>query len=188
VRIARRRWWQAAGGAAGLALGLGACHAAPSTSDELVARQRAIDPPQLWLAQVLGDGGKVKGQVFVCADSALIEGFARARAEINGRPCVDATSPRVKPNGWTLRCTAGRRGFAVSSVTVGDLQQDFLVNFSLTELTYFTVGSHPNFTLQNDPPPQSVRQVRRFRHIGACPSGWRIGDQARPGRRPRSAI
>lgn len=188
MRPADRRWLRAAGGAAGLVVGLGACNAAPSTADELAARQAAIDPPQLWLAQVLGEGGTVKGSVFVCADSALREGFTRARAEINGRPCVDATSPRVKPNGWTLRCTVGGRGYAVSSVTVGDLQQDFLVNFSLVELTSFLVGKHPNFTIQTEPPPQSVRQVRRFRRIGACPSGWRIGDQARPGRRPRSAI
>ncbi|MBS0363163.1 MAG: hypothetical protein JSR98_17435 [Proteobacteria bacterium] len=180
MRPLQRRWLQAASGAAGLIVGLAACQAAPSTSDELIARQKALDPPQLWLAQVLGDGGKVKGAVFVCADGAMREGFARARAEINGHPCVDATSPRVKPNGWRLRCTLHGRSFTESSVTVGDLQQDFLVNFSLTEQTYFGAI--------DPPPPQSVRQIRRYRHIGACPMGWRIGDQARPGRRPHTAI
>jgi hypothetical protein len=180
VTPADRRWLQAAAGAAGLIVGLAACHAAPSTSDELIARQKALDPPQLWLAQVLGEGGKVKGSVFICADGGMREAFTRARAEVNGQPCVDATSPRIKPNGWRLRCTAHGRSFSVSSVTVGDLQQDFLVDFALTEQVYFGGDDAPT--------PQSVRQIRRFRHVGACPLGWRIGDQARPGRRPHSAV
>jgi len=180
VTPAARLWLQAASGAAGLVVGLAACQAEPSTADELVARQKTIDPPQLWLAQVIGDAGKVTGQVFVCADGPMREAFARARAEVNGRPCIDATSPRVKPNGWRLRCTVAGRAFGESSVTMGDLQTDFLVNFSLTELNYFP-GPH-------DPPLQSVRQVRRFRHVGACPEGWRIGDQAKPGRRPYPAV
>ena len=180
MRPLQRRWLQAASGAAGLVVGLVACQAAPSASDEQVARQKAIDPPQLWLAQVLGEGGKIKGSVFICADSPVREGFSRARAELNGQPCGDATSPRVKPNGRSLRCTAHGRSYTVSSVTVGDLQQDFLVNFALTEQTYFGVADAP--------PPRSVRQIRRFQHVGACPMGWRIGDQARPGRRPHTAI
>jgi hypothetical protein len=183
-----RRWLKAASGAAGLMVGLTACHAAPSTSEELVARQQAIDPPQLWLAQVIGDGGTVKGQVFVCADAPMRQAFSLARAEVNGHPCIDATSPKVKTNGWSLRCTVGKKAFGVSSVTVGDLQKDFLVNFSLTELSYFTVKDHSFFGPTNDPPGQSVRQVRRFRHVGVCPSGWRIGDQAKPGRKPHPAV
>jgi hypothetical protein len=177
VRLTERRWFQAASGAAALVMGLAACHAAPATADRLIARQKAIDPPQLWLAQVLGEAGTVKGSVFVCADTALREGFTRARAEIDGHPCVDSTSWRVKPNGWTLRCNASGRQWSESSVTVGDLQQDFVVDFALTESWVF-----------NNDTPQSVRQMRRYRHIGACPTGWRIGDQAKPGRRPHSAI
>jgi len=177
--VARSRL-KVASGAAGLVVGLVACQAEPSSTDQLIAQQTAIDPPQLWLAQVIGEAGKVKGQVFVCADSPMREAFVRARAQVNGRPCLDATSARVKPNGWTLRCTVGRRVFGESAVTLGDLQKDFVVNFALTELNY---APGPPVS-----PLQSVRQVRRFRHIGACPSGWRIGDQARPGRRPHRAI
>lgn len=178
MSLAARHAIRAGAAAAALLFGLTACQGG-DRSAELVARQAALDPPQLWLVQALGKGGAVTRSIYICADSNIRDGFTRARAEVNGKPCRDTTSPRVRPNGWVLRCAADGRPFGVSAVTVGDLQQDFTLDFALTQLVYFP--------RKDDPPPQSVRQVRRFRRVGACPVGWRIGDQARPGRRPHSA-
>jgi len=163
----------AAGGlAALLLLGLAACDSPGDTTTQILARQRAIDPPQLWLVQVLGAKPAQTAAVFVCADSSLRESFVRARAEINGQVCEDTTTPILKEHEWVLSCRAHGRGFAVSASTVGDLDRDFRLNFALTPLFNKTsVGT--------------VSQSRRFRLMGACPAGWRVGDQARPGKKPR---
>lgn len=151
----------------------------PDTETRILARQQAIDPPQLWRVDALSETGAVKASVFVCADTALRETFVRTRAEVNGEPCKDTTEPVMKENGWALRCQAHGWPFAVSATTVGDPQQDFQLNFGLTQLFYVPAA--------NDPPAMSVRQSRHFRRVGDCPYGWRIGDQAKPGRRPHRA-
>ncbi|WP_372782498.1 hypothetical protein [Phenylobacterium sp.] len=160
-------------------LGLAACNGGPATETLIAARQQAIDPPQLWRLEVMGGAGAVRSAVYVCADTPLREAFARTRAEVNGKPCQDTTSPLVKPNGWVLRCVVDGRPFAVSSTTTGDLERDFRLNFGLTQLYYYPTP--------NDPAPTTVRQSRHFLYMGACPAGWRIGDQAKPGRRPHPA-
>jgi hypothetical protein len=157
-------------------LGLAACGIGQETQTQILARQPAIDPPQLWLVQVVGDKGAVQGSVFVCADTTLRDSFARARAEVNGRLCRDITSPFVKPNGWSLRCVAGGRTFTMSTATVGDPQRDFRLDFALTSMDYFIPAQ--------DRDPLTVRQSRHFRRFGQCPAGWQIGDQARPGKPP----
>ena len=158
--------------AAVLLLGLAACDSRGDTTSQILARRRAIDPPQLWLVQVLGAQPAPTAAVFVCADSALRESFVRARAEIDGQICEDTTTPILKEHEWVLSCRAHGRAFAVSASTLGDLDRDFRLNFALTPLFNKTsVGT--------------VSQSRRFRLMGACPAGWRIGDQAKPGRKPR---
>jgi hypothetical protein len=152
--------------------GLGACDAGRATETQIRARQQTIDPPQLWLVQVVGERGAATASVFVCADSSLREAFVRARAEVNGAPCRDTTPPIVRVNAWSLRCEANGEAYAVSTATYGDLTQDFRLNFALTPLAHI-------------PGVDTVRQTERFRRMGACPDGWRIGDQARPGRKPR---
>ena len=151
----------------------------PDTETRILARQEAIDPPQLWRVDALGPTGAVKASVFVCADTSVRETFVRARAEVNGEICKDTTPPVLKDNGWALRCQAHGWPFAVSATTLGDPRQDFRLNFGLTQLYYVPTAA--------DPPAMSVRQSRHFRRIGACPAGWRIGDQARPGQKPRRA-
>lgn len=158
-------------------LALAACDSGPDTQTELLARQQAIDPPQLWLVQVLDDAGAAKASVFVCADTTLRETFVRTRAEVNGEICRDTTSPVMKSNEWALRCQAGGMPYAISASTVGDPERDFRLDFGLTQLFFDpTVAGSKRM---------SVRQSRHFRRIGACPTGWRIGDQAKPGKRPR---
>jgi hypothetical protein len=150
-----------------------------ATETKILARQQAIDAPQLWRVDALSPSGAVEASVFVCADTSLREAFVRTRAEVNGEICKDTTMPVMKENGWALRCAAHGLPFAVSASTVGDPQQDFRLNFGLTELYYYPTADAPQ--------PLSVRQSRHFRRIGACPIGWRIGDQAKPGHKPRRA-
>lgn len=157
-------------------LSLAACDTTSKTETKILAQQQTTDPPQLWRVEVIGDTGAVRAAVYICADTPLREAFVRARAEVNGKTCEDTTSPIVKPNGWTLRCMADGRPFAVSAVTIGDLDHDFRLHFGLTQLFFFRTAE--------DPPPITVRETRHFLHMGPCPAGWRIGDQAKPGRRP----
>lgn len=160
--------------AALLLIGLSACDLGGDTTAQILTRQQAIDPPQLWLVQLTEMTPAQGAAVFVCADSALRESFVRARAEINGQPCEDTTLPLLKDREWVLSCRAHGQAFTVSASTLGDLDRDFRLNFALTPLFDANgVGT--------------VRQSRRFRLVGACPAGWRIGDQAKPGRRPHRA-
>jgi hypothetical protein len=160
-------------------LSLAACNGSPKTETTIITRQQTVDPPQLWRVEVIGEAGAIRAAVYVCADTPLREAFVRARAEVNGKTCTDTTSPIVKPNGWTLRCVVDGRPFAVSAVTIGDLEHDFRLDFGLTQLFYFRTA--------DDPPPITVRETRHFLHMGPCPAGWRIGDQAKPGQRPHRA-
>jgi hypothetical protein len=151
----------------------------PDTETKILARQQAIEPPQLWRVDALTETGEVRASVFVCADTALREAFVRTRAEVNGEICKDTTEPVMRENGWALRCQAHGWPFAVSATTVGDPERDFRLNFGLTQL-YYVPSPH-------DPPAMQVRQTRHFRRVGDCPMGWRIGDQARPGKTPHRA-
>ena len=161
-----------------LAAGVFAADAgAPSTETKVLARQQAIDPPQLWQVDALDDEGAIKASVFVCADTNLRDTFVRTRAEVNGQPCRDTTSGFMAPNGWALRCVAGGLPYSVSASTIGDPTQDFRLNFGLTQLYYFPTVTGPDRI--------TVRQSRHFHRIGGCPYGWRVGDQAKPGKTPR---
>ena len=152
-----------------LALSLAGCKAAPDTTAQIRARQQAIDPLQLWLVEAIDGAGRVQGRAYVCADTAVRETFLRARAEIDGEPCLDDAGPVVRPGLWTVRCRAQGRRFAVSAMTTGDPARDFRLDFALPPLDHAT---------------GAARQTRRFRQVGPCPAGWNIGDQAPPGGRP----
>ena len=54
-----------------LLLGLAACDHGADTTSQILARQQAIDPPQLWLVQVIGAKPAQAAAVFVCADASL---------------------------------------------------------------------------------------------------------------------
>ena len=160
--------------AALLLMGLAACESGDDATAQVMDRQQAIDPPQLWLVQVIAAKPAPAAAVLVCVDTALREGFGRARAEINGQPCEDTTPPLLKEREWVLSCRAHGRGFTISSSTLGDLNRDFRLSFAITPLfNKASIGT--------------VSQSRRFQLIGACPAGWRIGDQARPGHKPHRA-
>lgn len=162
--------------AAGLALtvvALGALAGAGGHDDpaqaRIQARQAAVDPPQLWLAEALDHEGRRSQAVFVCADKPLREGLLRASAVINGEPCFLRRDAVEKPGLYAVRCEVGGRRFGLTASSQGDTARDFTVSFALHAL---------------DGSGGAARQVRRYRLAGACPAGWRIGDQARPGATP----
>jgi len=154
---------------------LAACDS-PDAAQRLLERQQAIDPPHLWRIEVVGTtragAPEVQGATtYICADTNLAQIFTRTRAEINGEPCLDVGGPVVTPDGWSLRCQADGRLFSVGSATHGDRARDFRLDFALVAL---------------DRQVGPVKQSQHFLRLGPCPTGWGIGDQARPGRRPGS--
>lgn len=131
-------------------------------------------PPQLWLAETLGDGGAVRGAVQVCADDKLREGFSRALPRINGEPCLVMGQPVDRPGRWAARCVAFGRRFSVVVLRAGDPAADLTVDMRLAPLE----TDHP-----------SVRHVMRYRRLSDCPTGWKIGDSAKPdGARVRNVL
>lgn len=151
--------------AAWAALNLAGCHQ-PTGKDLIVARAATLDPPQLWRAEVLDRDGRVQAAVRVCVDSVLRQGLTRANAEVNGQACVGEGATVSRPGLYAIQCKAGGRKFAVWTTSWGDPANDVTVSFAASALD----GSH-----------QAVSQLRRYRKLGPCPAGWRVGDQARAG-------
>jgi hypothetical protein len=152
-----------------LLLGLAACAAEHDADAGVVARRP--DPPQLWLVQVIGKNGMAAASTYVCADTPLREAFVRT-PQVEGAPCTDVTRLLLRDHEWALRCQARGRQFAVSTQTLGDVTQDFRLDSQLTPVVRL-------------PGIEPLREARRFRHLGPCPAGWRVGDHAKPGEHPR---
>jgi hypothetical protein len=155
----------AALGAVGL---LVAFQPTPDATAHVQAVQAAVDPPRLWSATVVS--GAPPAEVYICADSVIRDGFARTIADVNGELCL-ADKVAATVDSYATYCSTSGRRYAVSLRTEGDRSRDFKATFTL-------------HTLQA--PIVSAWQVRRYRLIGACPAGWRIGDQAKPGQSPRA--
>jgi hypothetical protein len=151
-------------------LSLAACDGDANASSAVNAR-RAQDTPQLWLVQVIGEGGLPTAPTFVCASTPPREAFVHT-LQVEGAPCRDVTPPLMRKRHWALRCRAKGSLFAVSDQTLGDVTEDFRLVSMLTPVTQLS-GVGP------------LRLAQRFRHVGSCPPGWRVGDQASPGQRPR---
>jgi len=155
--------------AAVLLFGTTACDGATAPQAATPVPEPAPGVAQLWQVDALDDGGRPQSTVLACVDDALREQFLATRAKVNGRPCMDITPPGQKSHGWVLRCQTQGRWFTLSSTSTGDETHDFRLEVDMT----------PVF-----PDLGTVRQTRRFRRLGPCPAGWRIGDQAKPGERP----
>ncbi|MBL8771210.1 MAG: hypothetical protein JNK30_07485 [Phenylobacterium sp.] len=164
IPLTRARWLAPA-------LLLAAC-AGERAETRLVADQRRVDPPRLWRVDSLDPAGKVAATLLVCADSTLSNGFGRAHAEVNGRPCITLKGGVDRAGLHAHRCQIDGRRYGVTVTRTGDAARDFTAAFAFAAL---------------DGSPARARQVRRFRNTGEpCPPGWGIGDQARRGA-PRSA-
>lgn len=141
---------------------------APAAQSKLTAAQARLDPPALWRAESLDAQGQVTAAVLVCADRTLRDGFARANAEVAGRPCLAFGDIVDRPGLFAMRCDLDGRRFSLTANRTGDPARDFTVAFAMKAL---------------DGTGHGARQVRRYRRVGPCPAGWRIGDQAKPGER-----
>lgn len=148
-------------------LALTAC-GAPAAQSRIEAKQIALDPPELWRVESLGVEGRVTGTTLVCTNQPMRDGFGRADAEIWGRPCLPHRDAVDRPHLYAVRCEIDGRRYGLTLNRSGDLRRDFTAVFALTAL---------------DGSDVTARQVRRFRREAACPAGWIIGDQARPGER-----
>lgn len=154
----RARWLAPA-----LLLALTGC-GQPAAQERLTAHQAAVDPPQLWQVESLSPTGEPMAILRVCADRTLREGFRRAEAEVNGRPCLPLKDRVERAGLYAVRCDLDGRRFGVTVTTTGDPERDFTVAFALKAL---------------DGTGDGARQVRRFRRLGPCPADWGIGDQAK---------
>jgi hypothetical protein len=150
--------------AAAAALALAACDGRGDGEEaRLAARQAALDPPQLWQAQAVIGRGIVLRTVRICADQKLRDSFQRAEPEVNAEPCRAFGAVVTEPGLYALRCTAAGHRFGVTVTTRGDMDRAFEVSYAVAPLD-----------LDRGPFIQKVR----YRMLGACPAGWRIGDQS----------
>lgn len=133
----------------------------------MTAHQQAVDPPRLWRVEALNALGAVQGAVLVCADRVVRGGFSQASAEIDGQPCAPLKGQVLQDGLHAVRCELNGRRFGLTVNREGDPNRDFTTAFALHTL--------------DGGPQASARQVRRYREVGPCPEGWRIGDQARLG-------
>ena len=157
----RARWLAPA-----LLLGLAAC-GAPHAESRFAEAQAAVDPPRLWQVTAFDAEGRAVAALKVCADSNLVDGFARAGAEVNGAPCLPLKGGVEKPGLFAVRCELNGRRFGLTATRAGDPARDFTVAFAVRTL---------------DGGPEGVaRQVRRYQALGPCPADWRLGDQAKAG-------
>ncbi|THD74217.1 MAG: hypothetical protein E7812_17940 [Phenylobacterium sp.] len=147
---------------AALALTLGACDDQGDAA-RLTARQALLDPARLWQAQEVVGRGIVMRTVRICADQKLRDSFQRAEPEVNAEPCRTLGPVVTRPGLYALRCRAEGHRFGVTVTTRGDTDRAFEVSYAVTPLD-----------LERGPFVQTVR----YRLLGTCPAGWRIGDQA----------
>jgi hypothetical protein len=133
----------------------------------LAEAQAAVDPPQLWQVTAFDAEGQAIAALKVCADRNMVDGFARADAEVNGQTCLPLKDRVETPGLFAVRCELNGRRFGVTATRAGDPARDFTVAFAVRTV---------------DGGPEGVaRQVRRFQALGPCPAEWRLGDQAKAG-------
>jgi hypothetical protein len=145
---------------------------ADKVEQRYAARREAVDPSELWLAESLGPvGATVGGRVYVCANIGMREGFSRANVVADERPCLVEGQPATGPGSYVARCSIGYSRFMLNVHSTGDPRNDLTVRLSLQPL---------------DRPGAPTVEVRRYRRIGVCPTGWGVGDQAKPGEAPHA--
>jgi hypothetical protein len=130
-----------------------------------VAAPAVAERPKLWSIEVM-DGDKALSRVDICADSALQKGFTRPAPEVNGQSCDRLRAPIETADAYSLRCHVGDRYYRARAETTGDRARDFTVAMTVK---------------RQDRKEPMYEQVRRYRLVGACPAGWRVGDSAAPG-------
>lgn len=119
------------------------------------------DPSGLWSIAVEGEVRPGR-PVLICADRQVASGFFSIVPAAGGQECRrDPGQMKSTGVGMRYRCRLNKVDYAVSSVTSGDPVRDFVVSSSAYPIL--------------DPGPAYVRSLR-FRRMGACPAGWKVGD------------
>ncbi|MDB5430340.1 MAG: hypothetical protein JWP35_1456 [Caulobacter sp.] len=134
----------------------------PDPIAAMQARQAAADPPQLWSVQVTDASARPGDKpILMCTDRLIRTGFLNQHAFTQTDSCQPERAPVVKPDSVSMRCAMGGESYAIYNAAKGDQAKDFQVTFTMR-------------SIQGD--AVSLRQTRRYRHIGPCPAGWKIGD------------
>lgn len=152
----------------GLAVTTAACERKTepaATAKPEVSAVAPVDPTSLWLIEVV-DGGKAVSQLHICADQSIRAAFVRPAPEVNGQPCVRVGEAVETGDTYSVRCRIDDQLYRVGSSVDGDRDKDFTVDMAVTRQD----KKGPNF-----------EQVRHYQRLGACPTGWGIGDSAAPG-------
>ncbi|HEY9218722.1 MAG TPA: hypothetical protein VIO94_11775 [Phenylobacterium sp.] len=150
---------------------LAACGPQPSSVRATVLdRQLALDPPQLWRVEALSADGSAQDAVRLCADTPLMQGFAHPTPAIDGARCVFERQVVRTSQGYVQRCELFGRRYSVHVGVAGDRRSDFTVRMAMLPLQADHAG---------------VAQTLRYRRLGPCPAGWKIGDTDKPGHGPR---
>jgi hypothetical protein len=123
----------------------------------LRTRRDAIERPQLWSVQAVGQGGV---PVRVCTNEVMRAGFIRPTPSVGGQACELEGDAVRTAHGWSLRCRVGTDTYAVSSGAIGNRTRVFETRVSITPLQ----GRNPGF-----------QQTLRYARLGPCPAGWEIG-------------
>ncbi len=120
---------------------------------------------QLWRIEVLSDG-KAASQQDICADAAVRASFTRPAPELRGQPCVRVGQAVESGGTYAVRCNIDNQQYRVGALIKGDAARDFTVEMAVAA--------------QGRTGP-SFEQVRHYRLLGPCHSGWVIADAAAPG-------
>jgi hypothetical protein len=153
-----------------LALLAGCGPPSPSVHATVLERQLALDPPQLWRVEALADDASAADTVRLCADTPLVQGFARPTPAMGETRCVFERQVVRTSHGYVQRCELFGRRYSVHVSVAGDPYSDFTVRMAMLPLQADHAG---------------VAQTLRFRWLGPCPAGWKIGDTDKPGHGPR---
>ncbi len=155
---------------AGLMLTLAGCDQRATQTDAA----KPFAPPSFWRVEVVEDSGGQTGAIDICAHPELISGFSRVEPSVNGQPCEtygkvakDTADEHIE------RCEAGGLRYGLYITTMRKSADDFTVRFALQPLQ--AAGG-------------KVVQARRYRRLGACPAGWKQGDQGKAGGPPTSSL
>lgn len=124
-------------------------------------RQEAVDPPQLWSVEALDASAGVR-PVRICTDTQMRTGFLKPAPVVADRPCVLSQKP-VEHGGQTInRCDLDGDTYMIISDVKGDTARDFTVSMSVSAV----IGDGPGYS-----------QNRRYKLVGPCPAGWKLGDR-----------
>lgn len=130
-----------------------------NTEASIRARKAKLDPAELWSVEALNSPTRSKA-VLICADREVRDGFVQAIPMVGDRGCVRLGNVVSTAHGASYRCVLNDRQFAVWSERHGDLRRDFVAKARVESLE-----DHSAYA-----------QTLHFHRVGACPTGWNVGD------------